>query len=394
MAGEKLGFIIPWYSEDMKGGAETELLQLVHHLQAEGVELEVLSTCVRSFRDDWNQDYHKPGRTVEAGITVRRFPVRKRDAAAFDGVNIKLMHGERITRAEEEIFCREMINSPALCDYIREHSDEYKAFIFIPYMFGPVYYGCQVCPEKSVLIPCLHDESYAYMECFREAFSKVHGMIFNADPERLLAERLYGVSGDRFVTFGLGMDTDWHFDADRFRRKFKINAPFMLYAGRKDEGKGVHLLVKQFMEYKKRNHSDLKFVMIGGGEIDNPDKKNIIDLGFVDKQDKYDAYAAASFFCNPSRMESFSIVIMESWLAGRPVLVNAKCAVTRDFVHQANGGLYYDNFLEFEKCVNYLLENGEIAKGMGLNGGDYVRSHFAWDVILRRYRDYFGLDKK
>ena len=282
---------------------------------------------------------------------MRRFPVRQRDVRAFDQVNAKLIQGLSVTPAEEETFCREMINSPKLCEYIKKHEAEYAAFVFIPYMFGTTYYGCQACMEKAILIPCLHDESYAYMQVFRDVFSRVRGMAFNAEPERLLARRLYGVEGENFLTFGIGMDTDWRFDAKRFRKKYRLEGPFVLYAGRKEAGKRVDVLVRYFAEYKKKHEDALKLVMIGGGKIDIPDKDSIIDLGFVDKQDKYDAYAAASVFCNPSEMESFSLVIMESWLAGRPVLVNGDCAVTRDFVHQNNGGLYYQNYAEFEKCL-------------------------------------------
>ena len=387
---KKIGFVTPWYGDDIGGGAETELRELVHHLHEAGVQLEVLTTCVRSFQDDWNTNYHKQGITIEKGIQVHRFAVRKRNTVLFDAVNAKMIRGETVAPEEEEIFCQEMINSPQLYEYMKKHQEEYKLFVFIPYMFGTTYYGCQLYPQKSVLIPCLHDESYAYMTCFQKAFSNVGGMVFNAEPERLLANRLYGVSGDRFATFGIGMDTDWPCDGERFRLKYNIQNPFILYAGRKDPGKRVDVLVQHFAEYKKRNADDLKLVLIGGGKIDIPDTQNIIDLGFVDKQDKYDAYAAASIFCNPSQMESFSLVIMESWLAGRPVLVNGECAVTRDFVVQANGGLYYENYPEFEKCVQYLLNHTDIADQMGRNGSTYVRSHFSWDVIVKRYTEYFS----
>ena len=387
---KKIGFVTPWYGESITGGAEAELRGLVHHLTDDGMDLEVLTTCVRGFTDDWNVNYHKRGAAVENGIRVRRFPVRKRDTAAFDQVNAKLINGRRITPAEEDIFCREMINSPELYDYIRKYQSEYAAFVFIPYMFGTTYYGCQLCPDKAVLIPCLHDESYAYMGRFKEAFSRVKGMVFNAEPERRLAERLYGVSGENFVTFGIGMDTDWFSDAARFRRKFGMESPFILYAGRKDPGKKVDVLVRYFEDYKRKRGGDLKLVLIGGGKLEIPDRENIIDLGFVDKQDKYDAYAAATFFCNPSQMESFSLVIMESWLAGRPVLVNGECEVTRDFVCQTNGGLYYESYAEFAKCVDYLLEHKAVADQMGVNGCEYVRHNFSWNVIVRRYREFFG----
>ena len=382
---KKIGFVIPWYGEKIGGGAEAELWGVVHHLKDAGVPLEVLSTCAESFASDWNADYHQPGLTEEAGIPVRRFPVRRRDVEAFNAVNGKLMAGQEITAEEEETFCREMINSPALYDYMQEHEAEYGLYVFIPYMFGTTYYGCQVRPEKSVLIPCLHDESYAWMKIFRKPFSQVAGMVFNAEPERLLAERLFGVSGETFTTFGIGMDTKQTGDGARFRQKYGIDDPFILYAGRKETGKRVDLLIRHFMRYKRRNDDRLKLVLIGGGQIDIPDTADIMDLGFVNIQDKYDAYSAAALFCNPSEMESFSLVIMESWLAGRPVLVNGKCAVTKDFVRQAGAGLYFDSYAEFEGTVRYLTGHQDIADRMGRNGRQYVMDHFQWDVIVEKY---------
>ena len=386
---KKIGFVAPWYGEKIGGGAEAELRGLVHHLADAGVALEVLTTCAESFRSDWGKDFHEPGLTEEAGIPVRRFRTRKPNMNLHEPVNKKLMKGFRVTREEEETFCREMINSPDLYAYMKEHGEDYSLFVFIPYMFGTTYYGCQVWPEKSILIPCLHDEGYAYMRCFREAFSRVKGMIFHAEPERALAEKLYGAAGEHFPVLGEGMDTDWTADAGRFRETTGIREPFLLYAGRKEPGKRVDVLMKYFVRFRQEWGQDLKLVLIGGGEIANPDPENILDLGFVDRQVKQDAYAAAAFFCNPSEMESFSIVVMESWLAGRPVLVNGKCAVTKDFAIRANAGLYYDNYGEFAGCARYLLEHEETAQAMGKNGGAFVRENFAWEKIVAKYRGYF-----
>ena len=386
---KKIGFVTPWYGETIGGGAEAELRGVVHHLKDAGVDLEVLTTCAESFNSDWNVNYHPPGLTEEKGIRVRRFPVRPRNTAAFDAVNLKLIRGQSVTPEEEETFCREMINSTELCDYLRDHGGQYGLFVFIPYMFGTTYYGCRICPEKSVLIPCFHDESYARMTCFRDAFSQVAGMVFNAEPERLLAEELFGVRGDRFVTFGIGMDTGWQVEPDRFRRKYGISDPFILYAGRKEAGKKVDLLISHFRRFLRRNPCDMKLVLIGGGKIDIPDPENILDLGFVDVQDKYDAYRAAEIFCNPSEMESFSLVMMESWLAETPVLVNGKCAVTRDFACRAGGGLYFENYPEFEQCVRMLTNRKDLAQKMGRDGRKFVLAHFDWKVIVEKYLEYF-----
>src|SRR4051794_12473828 len=149
-----LGFVIPWYGDDIGGGAESHCRTVVKLLQAHDCNVEVLTTCVRDFRSDWNIDYHPAGLSVEGGVPVRRFPVRPRDTAVFDAVNSRLMRGEHISPDEEDSFLREMINSVELYDYIERHRREYLYF-FTPYMFGTTCYGSMICPERSVLIPCL-----------------------------------------------------------------------------------------------------------------------------------------------------------------------------------------------------------------------------------------------
>lgn len=386
----KIAFVTPWYGEKISGGAEAELRGIVHHLHYAGVELEILTTCVESFNSNWNLNYHRPGLTIENGIQVRRFKVKRSRKSEFDIVNSKLINGGKISEREEQIFCQEMINSTELYKFIKNNLEQYDLFIFIPYMFGTTFYGCQICPEKSLLIPCLHDESYVYLECFRQTFSKVKGMIFNSEPEQELAKKIFNVQGNLFKTIGIGIDTDWIGDEKRFRDKYKIKEPFILYAGRKEAGKRVDDLIRNFLIYKKYHSGNLKLVLIGGGKVDIPDKQNILDLGFVELQDKYDAYAAATVFCNPSEMESFSLVIMESWLAKTPVLVNGRCSVTRDFVMKSNGGLYYDNYVQFSLCLDYLLENEVLAKQMGKNGFSYVQKNFSWKTITSRYMEYFA----
>ena len=390
---KKLGFVIPWFGLDIPGGAEAELRGLTKHMHDAGVELEILTTCVKQFASDWSKNAKKAGTSIENGIVVRRFRVRrKRDTRTFAKVNAKLMKGQiPLTAEEEAAFEREMVNSPALYEYIRKHKEEYSLFVFIPYMFGTTYNGIQECFDKAVLIPCFHDESYIYMEIFKKAFSKVKGMIFHALPEQQLAERVYDLSSVHHEVLGEGVDTDLTYDAERFRTKYKIKDPFILYAGRKDAGKNIYSLIYQFEEYKAHHDNDLKLVLIGGGKVEIPDtiEHDVIDLGFLDLQDKFDAYGAATVLCQPSKNESFSLVIMESWLCERPVLVHESCKVTKHFAETSNGGLYFANYLEFEKAIDFYLDNPEKASAMGKLGRQFVLDNFAWDVIVRKYTEYF-----
>lgn len=391
---KKIGFVIPWYGDEIPGGAEADLRGLAKHMAARGIELEILCTCVREFQSDWSENYHAPGVTVEGGLTVRRFPAKARDRKAFDWVNYKLMCGQyRLKKEDEKIFINEMVNSPGLYEYIREHKAEYGVFVFTPYMFGTTYFGALECLEKAILIPCFHDEPYAYMNCFKRAYKKVAGMAFHARPERELIEGIYDLSRVKTADIGDGMDVDLTSNPEHFREKYGIREPFILYAGRKDAGKNVDTLITYFHEYKLRNPEQkaLKLILLGGGSVEIPAgmDKEILDLGFVPVQDKYDAYGAASIFCQPSKNESFSLVIMESWLCKRPVLVCEDCAVTKNFAIESGGGLYFKNYFDFEGAVTYLLTHEKTAQQMGENGRAYVREHFSWDTIVDKYLTFF-----
>ncbi len=384
---KKIGFVLPWYGLEIPGGAEAEARETIRHLHRAGIALEVLTTCVKEFHSDWNRNYYKSGLEILEGIPVRRFRVRRRNRSAFDRVNARLMQSLSVSMKEEEIFIREMIHSPAMIKYLISHQEDYAAWICMPYMFGTTYDIIKACPEKSILLPCFHDEAYFYLHCYQKCYSKAAGMIFNSSAERALTERYYDLSNIKSVIMGIGMETAISVSPEVFREKFRIPERFLIYAGRKDKGKNLDSLLSYFQEYKKRRPSELKLILIGGGE--RISAKDVIDLGFLEQQEKYHAFSAAELLCQPSRNESFSLVIMESWLCGRPVLVHEKCNVTKNFVCESDGGLYFQNYADFQGCVDYFLNHPEIAAMMGQNGRDYVRSHFDWPVIIEKYQAFF-----
>ena len=145
--------------------------------------------------------------------------------------------------------------------------------------------------------------------------------------------------------------------------------------------------MEYFARYKESYDGNLKLVLIGKGELTVPKEHmhDIIDLGFVPLEDKFDAYAAATLFCMPSTNESFSIVIMEAWLCGTPVLVHADCAVTKDHCIKSNGGLYFSNYDEFEECLKYFLTDPAKRDLIAKNGKEYVIRNYSWETVIRRY---------
>ena len=389
---KRIAFVVPWYGDKIPGGAETELRGLIKDLQKNRIELEVLTTCVEKFGSDWNKNYYEPGDYVEDRIKIKRFKVRKRDTKKFDKINFKLMNNQKITTEEEQKFFEEMVRSVDLENYIEKNMDDYSLFCFIPYMFGTTYYGVKKSKKKAVIIPCLHDESYAYMETIKEIFNISSASIFHAKPEQELAKRLYGMENVKTPVLGEGLDFNIPDKLEGFKEKYNLKNPYILYAGRKDEGKNVHLLLKYFSIFKEKNASiDLDLVLIGGGEIQIPKniKENVHDLGFVSIDDKYRAYANSLTLIQPSINESFSIVIMESWAVGTPVIVNDKCEVTKNFAIESNGGLYFNNYFEFEEILKFYINNPNIANKMGQNGKEYVFKNFDREIVTKKYIDFF-----
>ena len=71
-----------------------------------------------------------------------------------------------------------------------------------------------------------------------------------------------------------------------------------------DEGKNCHILFQYFKEYKKRNKNKLKLVLVGKPVIPVPKDQDIVSLGFVEEQEKYNGIAAAQMLVLPSAFES------------------------------------------------------------------------------------------
>ena len=95
--------------------------------------------------------------------------------------------------------------------------------------------------------------------------------------------------------------------------------------------------------------------------------------------------AGATALVMPSRFESLSMVVLEAWALGRPVLVNARCEVLLGQCLRANGGLYYENATEFSAALRLLLDQPDLAARLGANGQTYCRREYAWPVVEDKY---------
>lgn len=379
-----VGFVVPRYGAEIVGGAETLARGFAERLPRDRFEVEVLTTCARSHHT-W-ENALPAGTAVEGGVTIRRFPVSPRDVGRFLAVQQRLSDGFPLDLDDEIDWLAGSVNSQPLYEFLEAEGRRFDALVFLPYLFGTTLVGSQVDPGRSWLIPCLHDEPFAYLKVVAHLFRSVRGLVFNSAPERSLARRLFRVRADAPVV-GLGFDerVPATAAADAFRGRRGIDGDYLLYFGRKEGGKNLPLLLDGFARCRHAG-GGLSLVVAGDGTLDPRSlPPGVIDLPRLEEDEKDAACAGALALCQPSVNESFSIVMMEAWMQETPVLVNARCPVTRHHAALANGGLYFDGATELAAETEYLLAHRDEAREMGRQGRRYVLENYSWESVVARF---------
>jgi glycosyltransferase involved in cell wall biosynthesis len=264
-----------------------------------------------------------------------------------------------------------------------------RRFLFIPYPFPVTFWGALLAGDRASLVPCLHDEPYAYYHTYGWMFRHARRVLANSPAEARLARRLYRLPPERVVVAGEGIDLAPRGNRAAFRARHGLSGPLLFYAGRRDASKNIPLLLSYVREYWARRGPCFTLLLSGRDPLDLPPSLGAIvrDLGYLDPVEKHDAYAAADIFVQPSIHESFSIVLMESWLQGAPALVNAGCAVTREAAEASGGGLAFGDFAEFAAALDLLLERPDLRRDLGARGRAWVQAHCRWEDVARRTVD-------
>jgi glycosyltransferase involved in cell wall biosynthesis len=280
--------------------------------------------------------------------------------------------------AEQYEWLESAAHSNALYAHVTRYAPEFDAVIALPYAMPLVQYASWAAPESVLLWPCLHDEPYAYFEPVRILMESVWAVLFNSPEEGHLATTTLRMRLSRAAVLGVGVALDLS-AADGL----ETTERYLAYVGRLEEGKNVRLLYDYARRYFAERHN-IRLLVCGKGPLEPPRQPAFVFRGVVDERQKAAVYANAIALCQPSLNESFSLTMMESWLAGRPVLVSEGCAVTRGHVRRSKGGLWFSSYEEFAGALDWLAANRELADRMGDNGRAYVRDNFTWPTLSRR----------
>jgi len=384
---DRIAFVCPRLAgEGAVGGAETLLKNLAIHAAAQGCEVDFLTTCAQS-HFTWENSLPAGMKQMD-GLNIHFFPVDERDAGTFLRIQQSIDRGREVPESDELLWLKNGVNSAALLHHLDQHAKDYRAILLGPYLFGLTYFTALAHPERSLLVPCLHDEPFAKLSCMKRLFSETAGCLFNAQAERELAGELFDYPDAKSRIVGMGLDA---FDPDptAFARNHNLTAPYVLYSGRREPLKGTPLICDYMQAFRERTGRDVKVVFTGSGTIEAPAAlwPHILDAGFVSETEKHEAMAGALAFLHPSVNESFGIVLLEAFLAGTPGLVHAQSRVLVSQCRAANAGLWFRHYPDFEAQLLYLLDNPEARNALGARGHDFVAKEYAWPAIEQKLFD-------
>ncbi|HUY21246.1 MAG TPA: glycosyltransferase family 4 protein [Acidimicrobiales bacterium] len=388
----KYAFVVPRYGLEVVGGAELGARMLAERLVARlGWSVDVFTTCARDHMT-WANEYPEGDETVN-GVVVHRFATTSGRPPRFFPFSERVLSSpSAATVAEAEEFvelqgpgCPDLVDALVACDR--------DLLAFYPYLYATTVRGLPPVAARAVMHPAAHDEPALHLSVFRRPMTMAQGFVFQTWGERALVQRLFPVGQVPQVVVGLGFEGPPPGPAPAPDRAVPAIAaigdrPYLLSLGRVDGFKGTTMLGAFFAAYKRRNPGPLALVVAGPVTAPPPSHPDVIVTGPVDEIDKWALLRGATAFVQPSPHEAFSIVLMEAWSQSLAVIVNARCAATREHCERSGGGLWFDSYAQFESLVDRVVTDGALRALLGERGRVYVEANFRWPTIIERYGSF------
>jgi glycosyltransferase involved in cell wall biosynthesis len=384
----RLALVVQRYGPEVVGGAELHCRWVAEHL-AERHRVEVLTTTATDYLS-W-ENVLPEGVCEMNKVTVRRFPVaRRREPHRFDEIANKVCFSEHTDEEERRWLEEHGPVTPALVDHLRAHAPDYDALVFFSYRYWTTYHGLQVAPRKSLLVPTAEHDRVLYLRLFAPFFSLPAAVVYNSPEERDLIQRITkneGVPGD---VVGTGIDRPSAIPVDEVAPRLDLLGDYLVYVGRIEPEKGCAVMLDHFLRWQRETRRSATLALFGKGTMEITENVHVRMMGVVTEAEKLAGIAHARALLMPSRHESLSMVVLEAWMMGRPVLVNGDCEVLRGQVLRSGGGLYYRRYEEFAAALDLLLDRPDLADVLGAQGREYFQEHYDWPRIMEKYERLLG----
>ena len=260
--------------------------------------------------------------------------------------------------------------SVSLERYIADHVADYDLVVTHNNVFRPAVVAIEAARKHgvpSILIPHAHldDDFYHFPDCLESARNASLVLAVPRAACDFLAEK-----GCNVQYLSAGCDASEEFttqDQEAFHRVYRSTRPFVLFLGRKAGAKGYRQIIDA-VEQLNREDVDLQCVLIGPDDDGVPvDWPNAVYLGRQPRNVVRGALLSCRVLCNMSNSESFGIVLLEAWMAGKPVIANKNCAAFQDIAEDGENALLVEPG-QICTALRQLLAQPDMGKKLAENG--------------------------
>lgn len=276
--------------------------------------------------------------------------------------------------------------STAMEKFIADHITQYNLLVTHNNIFRPAVVALREAKNNgipSILIPHTHldDDFYHFPDLLKSAMD---ASLVLAAPK--VACDFLKSKGCNVRYLPAGYDADEKFteeDIDSFKSIYPDPTPFILVLGRKAGAKG-YLSTINAVERLNFEGVSLRVVLIGPDDDGLAiNSKFATYLGRQPRQVVRGALKSCLALCNMSMSESFGIVLLEAWMAGKPVIANRNCAAFHDIAIDCENSLLV-NTDSLTSSIKKLLEDPLFAKQLAKAGETNIQ-HFSWSTVSNKF---------
>ena len=352
----KVGIVCP-YDWSVAGGVRTHILGLTWALRRKGIEVDLIAPASKT-----EDDVYVVGRTISVPIngSKARFNFsrssKRRLQARISKGDLDLLHLHEPLIPSTSLQCLMIDSGPMVATFHAFASNDLPYLISRP-LLGR--YAARITTRIAV--------SQAAEDLASRHFPGEYLRIPN------------GIEASRFAS---GVPRP-----DLLELK-----PFVLFVGRPDKRKGLHVALEAFSQLKKK--MDVRMVAVGPTPADVQGNPDVFALGPQDQSILPSIYAAADVYCSPAiGNESFGIVLIEGMASGVPVV----CSDLPGYMEAAGGAALLSpagNPEELARRLQDVLEDSRLANDLVARGR--VRAKVLdWEVVsgdlLEVYRSAVSL---
>ena len=377
----RVGVIVQRYGPEVTGGAEAHARQIVERLSPHW-DLRVLTSCAVDHLS-WANAL-PAGESDVDGVPVMRFltpgprPMHRLNALSrrLFGRSLSLPDEERWRALQGPLL-------PGLWRHLAEEGAGYDGFVAFTYLYVSTAWSVPLVGDRTLLVPTAHDEEPFHFDAYREVFERPAALLVNSEEELALIHRRFPRHA-RARVVGVGVEAP-PAAGERFRSRFGIEGPFLLYVGRVERGKGIPELLDVYARFRRGRAGAPELVLAGESSM-AVNGEGVSVLGRIEEQEKWDGLSAATAVVVPSAKESLSLLTLESLAAGTPVVGNAVSEVVAGHLERSGAGATYRDAPTFAAAVTDVAAR---RTDLSRAARAYARE-LSWARVVDAYREEMG----